>query len=78
MTLLNSNVYLNTGQTYWLITPTGKSANYTHNGYISNDGSSTGGYASSSSNGVRPVISLKPGTEYVSGTGSMANPYVVQ
>ena len=78
MKLLNSNVYLNTGQTYWLITPTGKSANYTHNGYISNDGSSTGGYASSSSNGVRPVISLKPGTEYVSGTGSMANPYVVQ
>ncbi|MBQ6497743.1 MAG: MucBP domain-containing protein [Bacilli bacterium] len=27
--------------------------------------------------GVRPAISLKPGTEYVSGTGSMADPYVV-
>ncbi len=27
--------------------------------------------------GVRPAISLKPGTEYVSGTGSMANPYIV-
>ena len=27
--------------------------------------------------GVRPVISLASGTEYVSGDGSMENPYVV-
>ena len=27
--------------------------------------------------GVRPAISLKPGTEYVSGTGSMDDPYIV-
>ncbi len=28
-------------------------------------------------NGVRPAVSLKPGTEYVDGDGSMANPYIV-
>ena len=28
--------------------------------------------------GVRPVISLKPGTKYSSGDGSMANPYVIK
>lgn len=27
--------------------------------------------------GVRPAISLKPGTEYISGDGSMTNPYIV-
>ncbi len=26
---------------------------------------------------IRPVVSLKPETEYVSGTGSMADPYIV-
>lgn len=28
-------------------------------------------------NGVRPVVSLKPGTEYTSGDGSYTNPFVV-
>ena len=28
--------------------------------------------------GVRPVVSLKPGTGYTSGTGSKSDPYVVQ
>ena len=39
----------------------------------------TGQYTSVSysTGGLRPVISLKPGTEYASGTGSMADPYVV-
>ena len=27
--------------------------------------------------GIRPVISLKPGTKYTTGDGSMENPYVV-
>ena len=28
--------------------------------------------------GVRPVVSLTPGTEYTSGNGSMSDPYVVE
>ena len=28
--------------------------------------------------GIRPAISLKPDTEYLSGTGTMADPYVVK
>ena len=42
--------------------------------------SSAGGIYSGTvddAHGVRPVISLKPGTEYVSGTGSREDPYVV-
>jgi hypothetical protein len=35
------------------------------------------GYTDSNTGGVRPAISLKSGTVYVSGNGSMANPYVV-
>ena len=38
---------------------------------------STGGYAVDNIYGVKPAIALKPGTEFVSGDGSMANPYVV-
>ena len=56
-------------------------------GWVSNNGYSTvffergsggsGRNAVNSIYGVRPVISLKPGTTYVSGSGSSDNPYVV-
>ena len=62
---------------YWLMSPTyfgyiyaserhAYRAPYYNYNYVNN------------STGVRPAISLKPGTEYVSGTGSMADPYVVE
>ena len=35
------------------------------------------GYSVDNEKGVRPVISLKPGTEYVDGDGSRNNPYIV-
>ena len=42
---------------------------------------STGAYGFTDVNtsfGVRPVVSLKPGTEYASGTGSKDDPYIVE
>ena len=36
------------------------------------------GYDVNLSNGARPEMSLKSGTEYISGTGSMNDPYVVK
>ena len=73
---LLSHTYLKkTGKTYWL----GSFRNFgasTITGYvISTDGSTN--TTSTSSWGIRPVISLKPGTEYSSGDGSKNNPYFV-
>ncbi len=43
---------------------------------VSNAGALYSGDVESDS-GIRPVISLKPGTKYTTGDGSMENPYVV-
>lgn len=65
------------GNTYWTMTP----------GYYSDSGSGAHNYtqavvlealtALTSEEGVRPVVSLKPGTEYTSGNGSTATPFIV-
>ncbi len=69
-----STYYLNTGSWYWLASP-----NYFDNG-------SAGGmsmdatyeyHSVDAAGGVRPVISLKSGTEYT-GDGSYTNPFVVE
>ena len=74
-----------TGETYWTLTPSIFSEGQaevvvvTRNGSYNtanvsafyNDGSNDG------SAGVRPVISLKSGTEYKSGDGSMEHPYLI-
>ena len=71
--LNNRRIYDDSGQDYWLATP--GSVSYA-NGYAY--GFSSIGYgAMGSVNGVRPAVSLKPGTEYVSGDGSTSKPYVV-
>ena len=66
-----------TGQQYWISSPTYVSSSSPALLYVT----STAGFSNVSvggTYGVRPVISLKPGTEYESGTGSMADPYVVE
>ena len=72
-----STYYLKTGNWYWLASP--------YNFYSTNaygwGVNATGGMSSSSVNnagGVRPAISLKPGTGYTSGDGSYTNPFVVE
>ena len=75
--MLNNNNIRKTGQGWWLASP------YNFNNYNADeryvDATGYNSYNNvSGSFGLRPVISLKPGTEYVSGTGSMADPYVVE
>ena len=77
MNILNNDNARRTGQYYWLISPdrfaTGCTANLRNM-------RETGGNFSAfvmHSYGVRPAISLKPGTTYSTGDGSMANPYMV-
>ena len=69
--------YLKTGNDYWLASP------FTLD-YHADDGRSVVPAGSmsnifiSNAVGVRPVISLKPGTEYTLGDGSYTNPFVVE
>ena len=78
MNILNNNNARNTGQRYWLASPS-------HHLYppayfsrgVDNEGKMSSFLIFLDLYGVRPAISLIPGIEYVSGDGSMANPYVV-
>ena len=72
--LLNNNNILKTNQTYWLNSPDHFNGSISHH-FVAENGAIN--YGNSNSHGVRPVISLKPGAEYLSGDGSMADPYVV-
>ncbi|MBQ6497570.1 MAG: hypothetical protein IJI58_02515 [Bacilli bacterium] len=76
--ILKNNNIRKTGQYYWLVSP----AHFLGSEASENRVGTTGSYNSynvtDNTSGVRPAVSLKPGTEYISGTGSMADPYVVQ
>lgn len=78
MDLLGSSTLRKTGVTYWLLS----SHDFSYNYLIVHDVSSYGNISSvelrnNNMAGVRPVISLKPGTEYTSGDGSKNNPYII-
>ena len=68
--------YFNNGQYVWLTSP----------GYFTDGDVRTWGVHASGfdiggvigSKGVRPSVSLKPGTEYVSGDGSFTSPFVIE
>ena len=76
MNLLGNSELRRTGQYYWLASPV-----YFINGYASGRNVDSAGVLSGSyvgnASGVRPAVSLKLGTEYSSGNGSMESPYVV-
>lgn len=79
----NARGALKSGKMYWLATPYSfKNEDDDQTAFcyvVHNQEYSTFTYDSVSTpfHGVRPVISLKPGIIYLSGDGSMANPYVV-
>ena len=73
--LMNNKYLLYTNQYYALLSP----AYYDGDAYIKvvNNGGNVSSRTTTSTTGVRPVIALRPGTEYISGTGSKEDPYVV-
>ena len=77
MNIINNSNALKTGKTYWLASPYYFDVSYIYNSSI-NELGRMGSSHVSYSNGVRPAISLKPGTEYASGDGSMTSPYIVE
>ncbi len=74
--VVSSTLLRKTGVGYWLISPY-RYSNYGQQMYIDAGGSERLP-TNNGTFGVRPMISLKPGTEFVSGTGSKNNPYVVE
>ena len=77
--LKNTNLY-NVGSRYRLMTPNEYTGweDYRASVYIIGFyGSITGNDDMGDSIGVRPVISLKPGVTYLSGDGSVSNPYKI-
>ena len=76
--LLNNKKMFYTGRDYFLLSPSGLDSTSGDSAVrtISSIGNISTG-TTSSSLGVRPVISLKAGTEYSFGDGSKDNPYVV-
>lgn len=73
----NANSYLRSGSIFWLLSPYFRYSNGDAYGFFLN---SNGRLSSSNvynAIGVRPAISLKPGTTAASGTGTATNPWIV-
>lgn len=71
----SSSGYLNTGQNYWSLSPYYYGANNPSMFYVHSRGGlgSGGGHF-----GVRPSVSLAPGTKYSGGDGTETSPYIVE
>lgn len=70
-----TNVY-KTGYDFWLMSPKKFSTSPYVFG-VSTSGSTNSDFSLSTSNGIRPVISLVPDIEYTGGDGSMSSPYII-
>ena len=76
-----STCYLKSSNWYWLASPYNFRYSF-GNFYVRSMAVSSSGDLNYNgvtyAEGVRPAISLKPGTEYTSGDGSYTNPYVIE
>ena len=75
--LLNNNNIRKTGSFCWLSSPMTFDFYHSLGSYINTAGGIGSRHHIHYAESVRPVVSLKPGTEYVDGDGSKNNPYVV-
>ena len=73
--ILNDNNLRKTGYSYWI------DDNYNYDSTVNRNAiNETGGFTNANiSNiyGVRPVITLKKDTKYISGDGSVEQPYII-
>ena len=73
----HANSYLRSGSGFWLLSPFYRYSDGTPYGfYLTSSGYLINGTLLSSY-GVRPAISLKPGSEAVSGSGTAADPWIM-
>ena len=76
MNLINNSNIRKTGQAFWLVSPSSFSNSNTYGRFV-NTGGIMGGIGVNITYGVRPVITLKPSRETITGNGSLSNPYVI-
>ena len=69
--------YLYTNQIWWSLSPSYFYSNYAREFSLNSSGNLSG-YNVNHSYGVRPAVSLAPGTSFASGDGSSDTPYKVQ
>ena len=74
--MLNNNNIRKTGQYYWLASPSGFNVNSAVERRVYTTGELYH-YLVSVAYGARPVVSVRPGTEYSDGDGSRNNPYII-
>ena len=74
----NSSFYLYTGKNYWTLSPYLSSNGITAGILLNSGGKLNAIYVINVSYGVRPVISLKSGTEISSGSGTSTDPFIVE
>lgn len=78
MYLFNYYKTRKTGEDYWTLTPEAYTSGYgPHITEAMSNGSYRENYIQNTRYGVRTVVSLIPDIEYLSGTGSMEDPYIV-
>ena len=73
----NANSYLRSGNYFWLLSPDYRASNGDAREFSLNSNGNLYNNYVSNSYGVRPAISLKPGTTATSGTGIATDPWVV-
>ena len=83
VTTHNHDYYLYTNSHYWTMTPNLFSTSSDANGKslvwaVFTDGRMNNNDVMTSTNGIRPAISLKAGTTAISGDGTASNPYVIE
>ena len=69
--------YLKSGYWYWLASPGDFYGSYAFGGHVNSSGVLGFNFVNYEG-GVRPAVSLKPGTGYTLGDGSYTNPFVVE
>ena len=78
LNLIGNNTARKAGTNYWLMSPYTVSSSNIYLSYIYNSSGAISTSSATSSNGIRPVISLVPGIMVDEGTGTMADPYIVE
>ena len=73
----STTAYLHTGEYQWSLSPYLFCYNYACEFYLNSSGNLFGSYVNNAY-GVRPSVSLKPGTYVSGGDGSVSTPYIVE
>lgn len=76
MNIITNATLRTTGQIFWLVSPRYFYDRNARGRSVSSSGS-VSYYAVSDPYGARPVIVLKDGTEFISGSGSLSSPYII-